>query len=81
MNAMYKRYNGSELGEVLVVRGVISEGSVDRALKGKHYKRGLRCLRFMYEAFMSQLVQGGLTPDLADETSDNLELLRDTSIR
>ena len=34
---------GSELGEVFV-----AEGSVDRALKGKHYKRGLRCLRLMY---------------------------------
>ena len=29
---------------------------------------------------MSQLVQDGLTPHLAGETSDNLELLRDTSI-
>ena len=39
-SAIYKRYKGSELGQVLV-----AEGSVDRALKGKHYKRGL-----MYEA-------------------------------
>ncbi len=30
--------------------GVVAEGSVDHALKGKHYKRGLRCLRLMYEA-------------------------------
>ena len=80
MNAIYKCYNGSELGDVLVAGGVIAEGSVDRALKGKHYKRGLRCLRLMYEAFMSQLVQHGLTPNLADKTRDNLELLRDTSI-
>ena len=48
MNAIYKCYNGSELGEVLVAGGVIAKGSVDRALKGKHYKRGLCCLRLMY---------------------------------
>ena len=39
MSAIYKRYKGSELG------GVVAEGSVDHALKGMHYKRGLRCFR------------------------------------
>lgn len=80
MSAIYKRYKGSELGDVLVAGGVIAEGSVDRALKGKHYKRGLRCLRLMYEALMSPLVKGRLMPNLADKTSENLEILRDTSL-
>ena len=74
MSAIYKRYKGNELGEVLV-----SEGSVNRALKGKHYKRGLRCSRLMYEALMSQLVKGTLTPDLADGR-ENLQILRNTSL-
>ncbi|KAK1894720.1 Serine/threonine-protein kinase ATG1 [Dissostichus eleginoides] len=60
MSAIYKRYKGSELGEVLVAAGVIADGSVDRALKGKHYKRGLRCLRLMYEALMCQLMKENL---------------------
>ena len=34
MSAIYKRYKGSELGEILVVGGVITEGSVDRAPQG-----------------------------------------------
>ena len=38
--------------------GVVAEGSVDRALKGKHYKRGLYCLMLMYEALISGLVKG-----------------------
>ncbi|KAJ3584138.1 hypothetical protein NHX12_014634, partial [Muraenolepis orangiensis] len=80
MSAIYKRYKGSELGDVLVAGGVIAEGSIDRALKGKHYKRGLRCLRLMYEALLSQLVKGRLVPNLADETRENLEILRDTSL-
>ena len=53
MSAIYKRYKGSKLGEVLAAGGVVAEGSVDHALKGKHYKRGLRCLRLMYEALIS----------------------------
>lgn len=60
--------------------GVIAEGSVDHALKGKHYKRGLRCLRLMYEALMSQLLQGRIAPDLGGETRGNLKILRDTSL-
>ncbi|KAJ3580968.1 hypothetical protein NHX12_017231, partial [Muraenolepis orangiensis] len=80
MSTIYKCYKGSELGDVLVAGGVIAEGSVDRALKGKHYKRGLHCLRLMYEALLNQLVKGRLVPNLADETRENLEILRDTSL-
>ena len=79
MSAIYKRYNGSELADVLVAAGVIAEGSVDRALKGKHYKRGLRCLKLMYEALMSRLLQERLTPHLANDTIKNLDILRNTS--
>ncbi len=75
MSAIYKRYKGSNLGEVLVAGGVIAGGSVDRALNGKHYMRSLRCSRLMYKALMSQLVKGKLTSDLADETRENLQIL------
>lgn len=64
----------------LLVGGVIAEGSVDRALKGKHYKRGLRCLRLMYEALVSQLVKGKLMPNLTDEMRKNLDILRYKSL-
>jgi len=45
INAIYKHYRGSELEDVLVAGGVIAEGSVNRALKGKHYKIELHCFR------------------------------------
>ena len=80
MSAIYMRYKGSELGEVLVAGGVIAEGSVDRALKGKHNKWGLRCLRLMYEALMRQLLKGWLTPAPADKTRKDLQILRNTSL-
>ena len=60
MSAVYTRYKGSELEEALVAGGVIADCSVEHALKGKQYKMGLRCLRLMYEALVSQLVQGSL---------------------
>jgi len=33
--AIYKRYKGNGMADVLVVAGVIAEGSVDQALRGK----------------------------------------------
>ena len=39
--AIYKRYRGSGIAEVLVAAGVIAEGSVDQALRGKHYRRAM----------------------------------------
>ena len=77
---MYKCYKRSELEELLVAGGVVAEGSVDHALKGKHYKRGLRCLKLMYEAVTSQLVKVRLVPNLAGETKKNLAILRDASL-
>jgi hypothetical protein len=67
-----------ELGDVLWQD--LAEGSVKHALKGKHYKRGLRCLKLMYEALMSQLVKVKLTPNLAEGTRENLVILKNTSL-
>ena len=80
MSAIYKRYKGSELGEVLVAAGVIVEGSVDSAVKGKHYKRELHCLRLLYEALISQLAKDRLIPNLSKETRENLDILKNSSL-
>ena len=48
--------------------------------EGKHYKRGLRCLKLVYEALMSQLVKERLIPHLADEMKENLKILRNASL-
>jgi hypothetical protein len=47
--AIYKRYKGSGIADVLVAAGVIAEDSANQALRGKHYRRALRCLSLMYE--------------------------------
>ena len=76
MSTIFKRYEGSELEEVLVQAGVVAAGSVEQALKGKHFKRGLRCLRLVYEALMSMLIREDVST-LSEETQRNLELVRD----
>ena len=43
ISAIYKRFKGSGLSDVLVAAGVIAAGSVDQALRGKHYKRAIHC--------------------------------------
>ena len=57
MNAIYKRYRGSELDELLVIVDTVEPGFVDLALKGKHFRRGLRCLREWYEFLLFQLLK------------------------
>ena len=78
---IYKRHKGCELSEVLVAAGIIAEGSVDQALRGKHYRRALRCLTLMYEAlmylFLSRFSQES---QLETPTMDRLALLRSTNI-
>ena len=78
MAAMFKRYEGSELEEVLVQAGIVAAGSVNQALKGKHFRRGLRCIRLFYEALISKLLIDN-PPNLTAKTKEKLCILRDTS--
>ena len=52
VSAICKRFKGSGISDVLVAAGVIADGSVDQALRGKHFKRGVRCLRLFYETLV-----------------------------
>ena len=72
ISAINKRSDGSGLSD-LVAAEVIPESSVDNALKGKHYKRGVRCFRLMYEVYVHRIIQQrlsegvSLTPDLKEK--------------
>ena len=75
--AIYKRFKGSGLSEILVAAGVIVEGSVDQALRGKHYRRGLRCLMLWREALINKRLTKLLeNKTLSEEALHNLETLR-----
>ena len=76
--AIYKRYKGSGIADILVAAGVIAEGSVDHALRGKHYRCALRCLSLMYEALMHLLLNKNLADlELAAFTKTQLAVLRE----
>lgn len=47
--AIYKRFKGSGMAETLVAAGVVVEGSVDQAVRGKHYRRGVCCIMLWRE--------------------------------
>ena len=81
MSAINKRFNGSLLSDLLVPAEVIAEGSVNNALKGNHYIRGVQCFHLMYEVVVRRIIQQELnegvtlTPDLKEK----LEKLRTLS--
>ena len=81
MSAIHKRFKGSGLSDVLVAAGAIAEGSVDKALCGKHYKRGIQCLRLMYEALIRQIIQESINDGqhLSSETKEMLQILQNPS--
>ena len=75
MNAIYKRHHGSELDELLVIADAVAAGSVDQALKGKHYRCGLRCLRSWYECLIFQLLKDKYF-NLSYDVQKKLDILR-----
>ena len=75
--AIYKRFKGSGISDVLVAAGVIADGSVDQALRGKHFKRGVRGLRLFYETLMYRVLDKRLEGiPLSEEVKGSLAKLR-----
>ncbi|KAI4830326.1 hypothetical protein KUCAC02_001965 [Chaenocephalus aceratus] len=77
LGAIYKRFKGSGMADTLVTAGVIMEGSVEQALRGKHYRWGGRCILLWREV----LIQQGLTnilehEELSENIKENLHTLR-----
>ena len=78
IHAMYKRYKGSGVADLLVAAGVIAECSVDQALSGKHYRCALLCLSLMYEMLMHLLLNNKLTGlEFDDSTKTQLAVLHE----
>ena len=57
--AIFKRIEGSEVRDLVVKAGLIADGSVDQALKGKHYNRALRLYKLLYEALARIFINHG----------------------
>ena len=81
ISVINKRFQVAGLSEIVVAADIISEGSVDQALLGKHYNRSIRCLTLMYEVLMRRIIRQGFNKglELSSELKDKLEVLRNPS--
>ena len=74
---IYRRFRGLGIADVLVSAGVIAEGSVDQALRGEHYRRGVRCITLMREALIHSRIKEFLSTCIVTEKTENfLQILR-----
>lgn len=75
--AIYKRFKGSGMADTLVTAEVIVEGSVDQALRGKHYRRAVRCIQlwreFLIQNQLSKILEH---KELSEDIKRNLNILR-----
>ena len=56
MSILNKRFADAGLCDTLLQSSIVAEGSIHRALSGKHYNRGIRLYKLFYEALMRLLL-------------------------
>ena len=56
MHILSKQFSAAGLRDVLIQKGVVAEGSVDKALSGKIYNRGIRLYKLAYEAITTKVL-------------------------
>ena len=76
MYAIYKRIQNSNIEDLLSEAGLITSGSVHKALKGKHYYQALRLYKLFYEALTRILIKYGY--DIGIRCPESLRHLFDT---
>ena len=64
MNILNKRFADAGLFDTLLQSSIVAEGSINRALSGKQYNRGIRLYKLFYEALMRLLLSD------IDQTAD-----------
>ena len=57
MHVLSKQFSAAGVRDILVQSNTISEGSVDQALCGKMYNRGVRCYKLMYKAIVRRVLE------------------------
>ena len=71
MSILNKRFADAGLRDAVLQSSIIAEGSVDSALRGKAYNRGVRLYKIVYEALMRVLIPH--VEDIAgEECKENL---------
>ena len=55
MHILSKTFSDAGIHDILIQSGTIAEGSVDKALCGKMYNRGVRAYKMVYEAIVRKV--------------------------
>lgn len=68
MSEIFKRVKAPDIEDLLVNAWLIAQGSVEQAVKGKHYNWALQLFKLTYESLARLLIneamqQGDSTPD------------------
>ena len=56
MHILSKRFSDAALHDALIQSGTIAEWSIDKALSGKMYNRGIRLYKLMYQGIMHKAI-------------------------
>ena len=56
MQVLFKRFGDAGMKDVLIQSSVIAEGSIESALRGKCYNRGIRLYKNFYEDLLRQMM-------------------------
>ena len=56
MQILFKRFGDVGMKDALIQSSVIAEGSIESALGGKCYNRGIWLYNFFYEALLHQIM-------------------------
>ena len=72
--ALHKRFKCSGLDDILVTAGIVIQGSVDQALRDRHYSRGVCCILLWREILikkcLSQILQYEVLPEAVQHSLD-----------
>ena len=72
MAILHKRFADAGLKDTIIQSGMTAEGSIETALKGKHYNRGVRLYKIFYEALMRNLISHMCTDKCTEEKFNSL---------
>lgn len=72
-----KRFASAGLRDLAVESGIIAEGSITSVLEGRHYNRGVRLCKLVYEALL-RLAWKGFHPWLEEYHSGDVKHMRET---
>ena len=55
MQILFKRFGNAGMKDALIQSSVITEGSIESALRGKCYSKSIRLYKIFYEAMLRQM--------------------------